>query len=267
MNLGACERYFGNDLNRLAKMLMLICFVVFAVAYSESALSADRLVVKDSGGNTTFKVEDTGTTLTVDRFRGQAVAPGFWLDETGAGNFGALFVLDGKRMQVQRRTQNFGGYLSSPFSIYVDAPDNSFVVATSGKVGFGRLSPTYSIHLKDGAYCTGTSWVDASSRDYKQKIMDLAANEAMLALDLLKPVKYEYISQSGDMHVGFIAEDVPDLVATKDRKGVNALEIVGVLTSVVKEQKRVSEEQQKTIQALSEKIAELEKSIGALPVK
>jgi acetolactate synthase small subunit len=51
--------------------------------------------------------------------------------------------------------------------------------------------------------------------------------------------------------VGFIAEDVPDLVATTDRKGLSAMDIVAVLTKAVKEQ-------QKTIEALTEKVKMLE---------
>ena len=36
--------------------------------------------------------------------------------------------------------------------------------------------------------------------------------------------------------MGFIAEDVPDLVATKDRKGLSPMDIVAVLTKVLQEQ-------------------------------
>ena len=36
--------------------------------------------------------------------------------------------------------------------------------------------------------------------------------------------------------MGFISEDAPEPVATKDRKGVNPMDIVTVLTKVVQEQ-------------------------------
>jgi hypothetical protein len=51
--------------------------------------------------------------------------------------------------------------------------------------------------------------------------------------------------------VGFIAEDVPDLVATEDRKGMSAMDVVAVLTKVV-------QDQQQTIEELSRKVAALE---------
>jgi len=47
---------------------------------------------------------------------------------------------------------------------------------------------------------------------------------------------------------------VPDLVATKDRKGLSPMDIVAVLTKVV-------QQQQKTISALSKKMTELKKEL------
>ena len=52
----------------------------------------------------------------------------------------------------------------------------------------------------------------------------------------MSPLKYNYKSTKDEHHVGFIAEDVPDLVATKDRKGLSSMDIVAVLTKVVQKQ-------------------------------
>jgi hypothetical protein len=52
--------------------------------------------------------------------------------------------------------------------------------------------------------------------------------------------------------VGFIAEDVPELVAMNGRSTLGTVDIVAVLTKVVKEQ-------QKTISELKEKVEKLEK--------
>ena len=100
----------------------------------------------------------------------------------------------------------------------------------------------------------GGVWTDGSSREYKKKIKVLEAEEAMEALKELSPVQFEFKRSSGEQHVGFIAEDVPELVATKDRKGLSSMEIVAVLTKVV-------QEQQETISVLSEKVAELEQAL------
>src|SRR5208283_1869105 len=90
-------------------------------------------------------------------------------------------------------------------------------------------------------------------------------------LDGLNPVKYNYKTDKDDRHVGFIAEDVPDLVATKDRKGLSPMDIVAVLTKVVQEQKSAIAEQTNMIaeqkSMLSEQtimISELAKRLDAM---
>jgi len=65
--------------------------------------------------------------------------------------------------------------------------------------------------------------------------MGLAADQALETLAALAPVTFKYKADD-EAHVGFIAEDVPDLVATKDRKGLSAMDIVAVLAKVVQEQ-------------------------------
>jgi len=103
--------------------------------------------------------------------------------------------------------------------------------------------------------------VQTSSREYKDDIIVLSRQEAFDTLAGLNPVKYVYKANRNEQHVGFIAEDVPDLVATKDRKGLSSMDIVSVLTKVVQEQQGLIKEQQKIISAHSEKIAELERML------
>ncbi len=62
------------------------------------------------------------------------------------------------------------------------------------------------------------SWLDASSREYKDNIEVLTKEEAYDALKELNPVKFAYRTDMTEKHVGFIAEEVPNLIATKDRK-------------------------------------------------
>jgi Chaperone of endosialidase len=91
-----------------------------------------------------------------------------------------------------------------------------------------------------------------SSRDLKQNIADLSTDEAMQALQDLSPVKFSYKTDDQQhRHVGFIAEEVPDLLAAHDRRSIGALDIVAVLTKVV-------QEQQATITTLVDRINTLE---------
>jgi len=123
-----------------------------------------------------------------------------------------------------------------------------------GNVGIGTTSPSYPLHMSSGAYCSsGGTWTDASSRSLKENILDISSGEAAEALSKLNPVKYNYIVDSSDQHLGFIAEDVPDLVASKDRKGMSPMDVVAVLTKVVQEQQKTIDELKKRIDGLENK--------------
>jgi hypothetical protein len=202
-----------------------------------------------------------GNIYTTAKFYSQGVVPGFWLDETDAGK-GAYFVLDGGILQMQRRAGGFGAFEASPFKVYISAPTNAFFLRGNGYLGLG-VDPSYPIHSSTGAYLSAAgTWVNASSREYKENIKELTAEEAVNALKGLNPVTYTAKADpEKDTYVGFIAEEVPEIVATKDRKGLSAMEIVAVLTKVVQEQQKTVEEQQKIISELSERIQELEREL------
>ncbi|MCK5058189.1 MAG: tail fiber domain-containing protein [Candidatus Aminicenantes bacterium] len=129
-----------------------------------------------------------------------------------------------------------------------------------------KINPDGSLDMKNGATCTaGGAWLSASSRDLKEDIQSLSTCEALDALNKLNPVKYNYKVDKADKYVGFIAEDVPDLVATADRKGLSAMDITAVLTRVVQEQQKMIRDQQqvnrdykKIISDLQERIAKIE---------
>jgi hypothetical protein len=116
-----------------------------------------------------------------------------------------------------------------------------------------QLNSDNSLSMASGATCTaGGVWTSTSSREAKENIKNLTTDEAIEALDGLTPVKFNYKAEKEEEYVGFIAEDVPELVSTKDRKHMTPMDVVAVLTKVV-------QEQQKTISKLEERIAQLEK--------
>jgi hypothetical protein len=125
---------------------------------------------------------------------------------------------------------------------------------TGGNVGIGESNPNFPLEVgtANGAHVTtGGVWTNGSSRAYKENIAELTSSEAAKALHRLSPVKFNYKAEPTEEYVGFIAEDVPDLVATGNRKGLSPMDIVAVLTKVV-------QQQQRTIAELSEKMMELE---------
>jgi hypothetical protein len=107
------------------------------------------------------------------------------------------------------------------------------------------------LHIKSGdldkdAYSSifAQNISQSSSRAFKENIAELDSQAALDALERLDPMTFTYKNDADSgQHVGFIAEDVPDLVARPGRKHLSAMDIVAVLTKVV-------QEQQKTIVAL-----------------
>ena len=129
-----------------------------------------------------------------------------------------------------------------------------------------RLNPDGSLVMANGATCTtGGVWTNASSRALKENIENLSTGEAIAVLHQLNPVKYNYKVDKNDKHVGFIAEDVPELVASANRRGLSPMDITAVLTRVVQEQQKmiqgqqqVNKEYKKIISNLQERIARIE---------
>ena len=129
-------------------------------------------------------------------------------------------------------------------------------VFATGNIGIGVTNPTSPIQHTSGAVLTaGGVWTSASSRALKENITELGVDEAQAAFKQLDPVKYDYKVDPSEKHVGFIAEDVPELVAMKGHKTLSPLDIVAVLTKVV-------QEQQKTIDDLTTRLKKVE---GEMP--
>jgi hypothetical protein len=141
----------------------------------------------------------------------------------------------------------------NPFIIKTSAPYNSLVLDTTGNIGLGVASPLYQIDHSSGARLDAGNWINASSRGIKQDIHQLDGDAALDALNALQPVTFAYKANPGETMVGFIAEDVPDLVATTDRKGLSSMDVAAVLTKVIQEQQRTIEDLQTRLQNLEQK--------------
>lgn len=119
--------------------------------------------------------------------------------------------------------------------------DGGMYITNTG--GLAPYNTSRLINTSSGAYLTTSGvWIDASSMEYKENIEQLTVDEAITALHELKPTKFNYKVDKDEKHVGFIAEEVPELVASKDRKGLSPMDIVAVLTSVVQQQQKEIEE-------------------------
>ena len=166
------------------------------------------------------------------------------------------------RLSLQNNTQEFQLINNGNRMQWFDITNGfeAFTIrATTGRAGFMNLNPGHPIEVGsdatngNGAHVTVDGmWTNGSSRKNKEGIKDLDDQAALAALQTLNPVTfYGKDSTSGEQYVGFIAEDVPELVAMNGRKGIAAIEIAAVITKVVKRQ-------QQTIAELQKQVARLE---------
>ena len=141
------------------------------------------------------------------------------------------------------------------------------VKLSTGNVGIRTGSPMFPLQVGDsgkadgnGAHVTpGGVWTNASSRTIKRDIEPITSEQARETIRALNPVGYRYMNEPEEQYVGFIAEDVPDLVATNNRKSLAPMDIVAVLTKVVQDQDRLIERQQAAMDALNRRLTDLER--------
>ena len=156
---------------------------------------------------------------------------------------------DNASMRLKSKTATFSHTVANNFTIrdnnnavnsFVIVPsdkNNNALVIRNGRIGLGTTNPLNPIELANGAKCTsGGVWTNASSRELKKDIEALPLNQAKEALSGLQPVTYRYNADPEEKQVGFIAEDVPELVATNTRKELSPMDVVAVLTKVVQDQ-------------------------------
>jgi len=238
-------------------LLAIVVFICLVIPIS--ALGADKLVVKNEAGTTTFKVEDNGSVA----IKATSSRVPLLVQTSKTGHLATFFrTSDGDaEIQIGQSTavnkaavigfNQAGAYYY--MSVY-GLGSNRLVFNSNGYLGVGTTIPSYPLEMASGARVTsGGVWTNASSREYKTDIKQLTTKKAMDTLTQLQPVEFAYKADSKEKYVGFIAEDVPELVATKDRKGMSSMDVVAVLTKVVQEQQTTIAELSRRLSAVEEK--------------
>ena len=130
----------------------------------------------------------------------------------------------------------------NPSLRFATANAHRMILDNQGFLGLGdaAFNPSNPIHHQatNARLDNAGIWQNGSSRAMKQGVRELGIAEALAALDGLQPVRYFHHAVAGDEYLGFIAEDVPELVATEDRQTLGSLDLIAVLTRVVQDQQR-----------------------------
>lgn len=137
----------------------------------------------------------------------------------------------------------------NPIVVVPGIKNSNTLVIKNGNIGIGVTNPTVPLVLANGAKCSiGGVWTNASSRTLKDDISELSVDEAKQTLEQLQPVTYSYKAEPEEKHAGFIAEDVPALVATETRTELSPMDFVAVLTKVVQDQQKRLDEQDRQLE-------------------
>jgi hypothetical protein len=192
---------------------------------------------------------------TSDAFAGFGPNP----DSTPAFNIGYAGATFGRSVGFLNVRSDASAVAPNPSLRFMTGNTERMIIDNEGFIGLGVANPTSPIHHSSGAALTaGGTWTNASSRAAKHDIRELNAEDARTALAGLAPVRFRYNAEPGDESLGFIAEDVPDLVATSDRKALSPMDIVAVLTKMVQEQERTIEDLSATVQQMRARLEEIE---------
>ena len=219
-----------------------VCFYMFllsALLHPNISAAEQRFAVKNSSNTTTFAIEDNGwlaigkETPTVALDVSSENQEMGMLTRTTAGparfgvnsgsNSGMGYYIGGSLKWSSAIYKPSGSNYS--FTMYNDQNRTAslFIDGDTNNTALGFTSATlpdfnYRLEINGNGYAYQGRWIDGSSRDFKENIEDLTDTEALLAFENLKPVTFNYKANPDDLAVGFIAEDVPELVAMPSRK-------------------------------------------------
>ncbi|MCD6533650.1 MAG: tail fiber domain-containing protein [Deltaproteobacteria bacterium] len=250
-----------------------------------------RIVINDSsnGGANYFAIEDSNTARHIFKVEAGAPANSIYVDDNGRVGLGTstpvveLHINDGDTPTVRLEQDGSSGFQPQtwdmagneanffirdatngsplPFRIQPSTPNNTLCLRSSGYVGIGTWDPAYKLDIV-GQLRASEGFIAGSSRDLKQNIEELSSEDAFKTLQKLAPVTYQYKTNQNEGRVGFIAEDVPEIVAVNGRKGLSSMDIVAILTKVLQEQQQVINDQKKALQKLDHKLTNLAEDLN-----
>jgi Chaperone of endosialidase len=178
-------------------------------------------VANDSNGVGVSGVSTNGTAISAQSTNGTAMSA-----STTNGNFGIPQILvdntfgDFARIRMTAAGAGWDIAAAAQFNIY----------STQTNLNVVSLSANGDVTVAGGVH-------QHSSRALKNNVDELSSEDAIRTVEQLRPVQYSYKhDEDHTRHLGFIAEEVPDLVASRSRKTICAMDLIAVLTAALQRQ-------------------------------
>jgi hypothetical protein len=130
------------------------------------------------------------------------------------------------------------------------------------RIGIMNTTPHHIIDVAGGAYCTGSTWVNASDSTLKQNVRTLNSyglNEILK----IHPVEYYYkTDKTNKQQIGFIAQELKEIIpevvfGEEGNMGISYGNLVPVLVNAVKELKTENENLKSEINNLKSEVGRM----------
>lgn len=148
------------------------------------------------------------------------------------------------------------------------------VDGATGFVGVANSAPKFPLVVgagDDAPHSDGNMWVNRSSRQSKEGIHGLDRKDYDLVKKWLAETEVVWFhyknSKDPRARIGLIAEDVPDVLATPDRRGISTGDAIGFLTAAAKQLAGENQKLREENLALEQRLAAMEKRLNRLESK
>lgn len=283
---------FGFNTLRLKENNTRIRF--YDTSSSASFPSNDwQLTANDSsnGGQNKFSIDDIDSGRTPFTILSAAPNNSFFVNSSGFVGLGTatpamdLHMVSGNSPTIRLDQNGSGGWAAQqwdiggneanffirdvianklPFKIEPKAPTNALFINASGNIGIGTktIDSNAQIQASSGAYLSNDgAWIIPSRDELienKTTITFASLAEAKSKLNELTPIKFNYKSGTGETYAGFESSSLPDEAAMTGNKGATAMDVVALLTAIVKTQQETIDDQQTKIDDLVTRVTALE---------
>ncbi|EPR11617.1 tail fiber domain-containing protein [Ruminiclostridium papyrosolvens] len=145
---------------------------------------------------------------------------------------------------IETYTQNY--FVSTcPWNI----PNGCGYWTTVTNTIIGNKGDRIRLRASGGTYVEGNFYY-TSTKEIKENIKKLKKEKVRSTIESLDPVEFNFKGDRKRKTMGFIAEDVPDILASGDKKAISPMEILTVLVGEVKEQENLIKKLKKKVAAL-----------------